>query len=92
MGNNMKRRKNYGKHEASQNVTIKIAKNIEVGDIAVTPSGLQSTVIDKKLAYSKVELNEQHRAFYEIIFVSKTQGVITKRYTPTSSISVLKTV
>lgn len=92
MSSNANRQKDYGKYKAPQNVTIKIAKNIEVGDITVTPSGLQSTVIDKKLAYNKVELNEQHRALYEITFASKTQGVITKRYTPTSSISVLKTV
>lgn len=92
MSSNMNRRTDYGKYSATDNVTVKIAKNVEIGDTAISPSGFQSTVIDKKLVYNKVELNEQHRAMYEITFASKTQGVITKIYTPTSSVSILKTV
>lgn len=89
MASNTNRRKDYGKYEAPENFTIKTATQVEVGDVAVTPSGIESVVIDKKLVYSKVELNERLRAQYQITFASKLKGVVTKIYTPSSSISVL---
>lgn len=90
MASNVNRRTDYGKYDAPENVEIKTANKIETGDIAVSPSGLQSIVIDKKLVYSNVELNERMKTRYQITFASKTQGVITKIYTPSASISVLK--
>lgn len=92
MASNANRRADYGKYQAPTNHTIKHARDIEVGDIAVTPSGIQSVVVDIKLQYSKVELNERLRAQYAITTASKTQGMITKIYTPSASVSVLKTV
>lgn len=90
MGSNINRRKDYGKYLAPENFEIKTAAQIEVGDIAVTPSGIESVIIEKKLMYSNVELNERLKTRYQITFASKVKGVVTKIYTPSSSISVLK--
>lgn len=90
MASNVKRRADYGKYEAPENHTVKMAKDIEVGDITVTPSGIQSTVVDIKLQYSKVELNEALRARYAITTACQRRGMITKIYTPSASVSVLK--
>ena len=92
MGSNLNRRKDYGKYTAPDGVIIKTAQSVEVGDIAITPSGLESEIIEKKLLMSKVELNEAHRRSYQITFASKSSGVISKTYSPNSSISILKTV
>lgn len=90
MASNVNRRADYGKYEAPENHTIKMAKDVEVGDVTVTPSGIQSTVIDIKLQYSKVELNDRMRARYAITTACSMRGVITKIYTPSASVSVLK--
>lgn len=90
MASNVKRRADYGKYEAPDNHIIKQARDVEVGDIAVTPSGIKSVVVDIKLQYSNVELNERLKARYAITTASQARGMITKIYTPNASVSVLK--
>lgn len=89
MENNTNLRKDYGKYSAPDYVKVVTAQQIEVGDVAVSPAGLQSTVIDKKLLLSSKELNQRAGRLYDITFASKTRGVVTKRYTPNSNINIL---